>query len=108
MNQKIEEEVIKDKIKRKVIRQLEHDYDKKNDAIIDDFIEDYLEIASNNSNRKKEDSKHIPYVKNAVVEAYNRLGDEGNSSSSEGSQSYSFVDIEEKLAKDVQSIRIFL
>lgn len=99
------EDTIKNKIKARVETQLEFDYDEANSGIIDNFIEDYLQIASDNSNRLTTDEKLIPYVKNAVIEAYNRLGDEGNKSSSEGSQSYSFVDIEEKLAKDVRSIR---
>lgn len=99
---------IKAKIKEKVINQLEYDYDNSNENIIDDFIEDYLQIASDNSNRKTSDDKLIPYVKNAVIEAYIRLGDEGNTSSTEGSQSYSFVDIEEKLKKDVRSIRVLI
>lgn len=100
------EKEAKEKIKDRVIIQLDYDYEKQNEKIIDDFIDDYLNIASDNSHRKRTDEKLIPYVKNAVIQAYNRLGDEGNISLSEGSQNYTFVDIEEKLKKDVRSIRI--
>lgn len=74
--------------------------------LLEEFIEDYAFIASNESNRDINDIKIIPYVKKAVIAAYNRLGVEGMKSSSEGSQSYSYEDIEEKLAKDVRSIRL--
>lgn len=74
--------------------------------LLESYIDDYTFIASNESNRNINDNKIIPYVKKAVISAYNRLGVEGMKSSTEGSQSYSFEDIEEKLAKDVRSIRL--
>lgn len=76
------------------------------DSILSDFIDDYISIASNNSNRKKNDEILYPYVYNAVKSAYQRRGDEGSSSSIVGSQSTSYIDIEEKLAKDVRAIRV--
>lgn len=76
------------------------------DSILFDYIEDYISIASNNSNRKKTDEKLYPYVYNAVKQAYLRRGDEGSSSSTVGSISNTYIDIEEKLAKDVRAIRI--
>jgi len=51
------------------------------------------------------DEKLIPYIVEAVVSAYLRRGDEGSSSSTEGSLSTTYVDIEQKLAKDVRAIR---
>lgn len=93
-------------LKELIIEQLSINYDADKDKFIDGFINDYIQIASDKSNRKKDDKKLIPYVKNAVVQAYNRLGDEGYASSTEGSQSYTFIDIEEKLAKDVRDIRL--
>lgn len=76
------------------------------DSVLSDFIDDYISIASNNSNRRKDDDKLYPYVYNAVKSAYQRRGDEGSSSSTEGSLSTSYIDIEEKLAKDVRAIRV--
>lgn len=76
------------------------------DSILSDFIDDYISIASNNSNRRKDDTKLYPYVYNAVKSAYLKRGDEGSSSSTEGSLSTSYIDIEEKLAKDVRTIRV--
>lgn len=76
------------------------------DSILSGFIDDYISIASNNSNRRKDDEKLYPYVYNAVKEAYLRRGDEGSSSATEGSLSTSYIDIEEKLAKDVRAIRV--
>ncbi len=67
--------------------------------------EHYLNIAANSSNRNIEDKKLLPYVYIATKEAYLRRGDEGTSSSSEGSLNYAYVDIEEKLRKDVKCIR---
>ena len=76
------------------------------DSILSDFIDDYISIASNNSNRHKDDEKLYPYVYKAVKSAYLRRGDEGSKSSTEGSLSTSYEDIEEKLAKDVRAIRV--
>ena len=76
------------------------------DSVLSGFIDDYISIASDNSNRRKNDTKLYPYVYKAVVSAYQRRGDEGSSSSTLGSQSSSYIDIEEKLASDVRSIRI--
>lgn len=76
------------------------------DSVLSEFIDDYISIASNNSNRRKDDPKLYPYVYKAVLSAYQRRGDEGSASSTEGSLSSSYVDIEEKLARDVRSIRI--
>ena len=76
------------------------------DSVLSDFIDDYISIASHNSNRKENDNKLYPYVYEAVKEAYLRRGDEGSSSSTEGSLSTSYVDIVEKLKKDVRTIRV--
>ncbi len=76
------------------------------DEVLKGFISDYTSIASDNSNRRKNDEKLYPYVYNAVKSAYLRRGDEGSSSSTEGSLSTSYIDIEEKLAKDIRTIRL--
>lgn len=93
-------------MKDKIIAYLSTNYKSGDDKIIEDYINDYSLIASHNSNRKKDDEKLYPYIIKAVVEAYLRRGDEGSSSASEGSISASYIDIEEKLAKDVRAIRV--
>lgn len=96
--------------KNKMLTRLKNDlsvnFKSGDDSILSDFIDDYISIASNNSNRHKDDEKLYPYVYNAVKSAYLRRGDEGSSSATEGSLSTSYADIEEKLAKDVRAIRV--
>jgi len=92
-------------MKEKIIAYLDVNY-RGDDTVIDKYIEDYSAIASHNSNRKSDDEKLIPYIIEAVVSAYLRRGDEGSSSSTEGSLSTNYIDIEQKLAKDVRAIRI--
>ena len=82
------------------------DFKVGDDSVLSGFIDDYISIASDNSNRRKDDKKLYPYVYKAVASAYQRRGDEGSSSSTEGSQSTSYIDIEEKLAKDVRAVRV--
>lgn len=91
----------------KIIRALGDNFQNGDEEVIKDFVEDYQEIASNESNRKKEDPKLVPYIKKAVVSAYNLRGAEGMNSQSEGSISESYQDIEDKLRRDVRSVRVF-
>lgn len=86
-------------------KDLADNYHEKNDDVITELIKYYSIIASNTSNRKKEDELIEPYIYTAVKEAYLRRGDEGSSSSGEGGLSSSYIDIEEKLKKDCLSIR---
>lgn len=99
-----------EEIKRKMIERLGDDlsvnYRDEDDEILDGFIDDYISIASDNSNRKKDDEKLYPYVYSAVKSAYLRRGREDSTSSNEGGLSYNYVDIEEKLARDVRKIRV--
>ena len=99
---------IKSLIKANVVNQLSINYTAEHEAILDILIDNYIQIACDNSHRKESDTKLVPYVKNAVIMAYLRIGAESVTSSSEGSQSYSFIDIEEKLAKDTKAIRVLL
>lgn len=62
-------------------------------------------IASDKSHREKNDTKLIPYIEKATIEAYLRRGKEGTAGYTEGSESETYIDIEEKLRKDVVSIR---
>ncbi len=60
-------------------------------------------IALNTSHLKSNNKEEIlyPYVKEATVSKYLRMGAEGISAKSEGSQSNSFIDIEDKLRNDI-------
>ena len=93
-------------MKAKIIADLGVNFKNGDDSIIENYIELYSSIASDNSNLKIDDTKLYPYIYTAVKEAYLRRGDEGSSSSTEGSLSTSYVDIEEKLAKDVRKVRV--
>jgi hypothetical protein len=88
-----------------IILQLGDNYINTDKNVINNFVDYYLEIASNASNRELSDIKLVPYVNTAVVMAYLRRGKEASSSNSEGGLSDSFLDIEEKLKKDIKSIR---
>lgn len=87
-------------------KDLDINYHDTDDEIVTMLTEHYLQIASDASNRKITDEKLIPYVFKAVKSAYLRRGDEGSTSSNEGGLSSSYIDIEEKLRKDVLSIRL--
>lgn len=101
---------MKEEAKNKMLKRLKDDlsvnFKTGDDSILSDFIDDYISIASNNSNRSKDDEKLYPHVYKAVKSAYLLRGDEGSSSSTEGSLSTSYEDIEEKLAQKVRSIRV--
>ena len=94
-----------DKLVEIIIIQLGDNYINTDKNVINNFVDYYLEIASNASNRELSDIKLVPYVNTAVVMAYLRRGKEASSSNSEGGLSDSFLDIEEKLKKDIKSIR---
>ena len=71
------------------------------EEILLDIFKEMSSIASNVSHLKKGDKRLYPYIKDAVIAKYFRLGSEGMNSKSEGSQSSSFIDIEEKLRNDI-------
>lgn len=84
----------------KIIADLGANY--KNDKdVLEDIIEQVTSIASNISNRKKEDEKLFPYIKKAVKSEYIARGAEGLTSRSEGSMSSSFEDIIDKLRNNI-------
>lgn len=95
--------------KEKMIKRLKADLSenyKDDEVVLSGLIDDYISLASDITNRKPTDVKIYPYVYTAVKKAYLRRGDEGSTSSSEGGLSTSYIDIEEKLKKDVMSIRL--
>lgn len=93
-------------IKDKIIKDLDANFKKGDELIIEDYIEFYSSIASDNSNRNKNDKLLYPYIFEAVKSAYGRRGNEGVSSSNESGFSISYIDIVDKLKKDVKSIRV--
>ena len=90
----------------KLKKDLSFNYHESDDEVLENLVTHYTSIASDTSNRKIDDKLLEPYVYEAVKEAFLRRGDEGTSSSSEGGQSASYIDIEEKLRKDVLAIRL--
>ena len=90
-----------------IINKLGSNY--RNDRnVLGDIYQEMAFIASDASHRKVNDIKLIPYIKNATIEKYLRRGKEGTTGYSEGSESESYIDIEEKLRKDVVHIRRIL
>jgi len=73
------------------------------ETVLTNILTDMTAIASHTSNRLTTDTKLSPYIKTAVKAAYLRRGDEGKTSSSEGSLSSSYEDIEKKLRQDIIS-----
>ncbi len=85
----------------KIKNALGANYREGTDIILVDIFENMRSIASNISNLDESDKRLYPYIKEAVIAKYIRLGAEGMSNRSEGSQSSSFIDIEEKLRNDI-------
>lgn len=84
----------------KIIADLGANY--KNDKdVLEDILEQVTSIASDISNRPKEDEKLIPYIKKAVKAEYIARGAEGLTSRNEGSMSSSFEDIVDKLRNNI-------
>lgn len=69
--------------------------------VLMDIYEEVSSIASNISNRKKNDEKLFPYINKATKAIYLCRGAEGMTSRGEGSISNSFEDVIEKLRNDI-------
>ena len=80
-------------------RQLGVNY-RNDDLTLIDLLKSYTSVALNISNRVTEAGLE-PYIIEAVVEHYLRLGNEGLGSSNEAGISYSYIDIEQKLRNDI-------
>lgn len=100
--------MIESKLIEEITSQLGDNFISGDEEIIKNFLNRYTQIASNTSHRESDDEKLVPYVVNAVVQSYLRRGKEASSSNNEGGMSDSFIDIEDKLKKDILSIRIML
>lgn len=84
----------------KIIDDLGANY-KDDEEVLTDILEEVSSIASNISNRQKDDAKLFPYIKKATKAIYLCRGAEGLTSRSEGSISNSYEDIMEKLRNDI-------
>ena len=74
---------------------------KKDEEVLMDILEEVSSIASDISNRQKDDTKLFPYIKKATKAIYLSRGAEGLTSRNEGSISASFEDIIDKLRNDI-------
>lgn len=87
----------------KIIADLGANYkeDKEDQEVLSEILEEVTSIASDISNRQKNDEKLFPYIKKAVKAIYLSRGAEGLTSRGEGSISSSYEDIIEKLRNDI-------
>lgn len=84
----------------KIIKDLASNY-KDDEEVLNEIFEEVSSIASDISNRQKDDEKLFPYVKKATKAIYLARGSEGLTSRNEGSISTSFEDIIDKLRNDI-------
>ena len=84
----------------KIIADLGANYNNDKD-VLEDILEQVSSIASDISNRNKDDEKLFPYIRKAVKAEYLARGAEGLTSRSEGSMSSSFEDIMDKLRNNI-------
>lgn len=84
----------------KIISDLGVNY-KNDENVLEDIVEQVSSIASDISNRPKDDEKLFPYIKKAVKAEYLARGAEGLISRNEGSISNSFEDIIDKLRNNI-------
>lgn len=85
----------------KIIKDLGPNYSKEDNEVLNEILEEVSSIASDISNRQKNDEKLFPYIKKAVKAIYLSRGTEGLTSRGEGSISSSYEDIMEKLRNDI-------
>ena len=74
---------------------------RNDEDVLKDILEEVTSIASDISNRPKNDEKLFPYIKKAVKAEYLARGAEGLTSRNEGSVSSSFEDIMDKLRNNI-------
>ena len=84
----------------KIINDLGPNY-RGDDEVLEEILEEVSSIASDISNRQKEDTKLFPYIKKATKAIYLCRGAEGLQSTNESGVSSSFEDIIEKLRNDI-------
>ena len=90
----------------KIIERLGAIYLERDNFVLDSYILDYTTIACSETNLKPNDKRLEPHIMSAVIKAYIRRGNEGISSSNESGFGVAYEDIEEKLRKNVKSLRV--
>jgi len=85
----------------KIINDLGANYNNKDEEVLEDILNEVSSVASNISNRNKEDEKLYPYIKKATKAIYLCRGAEGMQSTSESGVSSSFEDIIDKMRNDI-------
>lgn len=85
----------------KIIADLGANYKVEDKEVLEDILEQVSSIASDISNRPKDDEKLFPYIKKTVKAEYLARGAEGLTSRNEGSMSSSFEDIIDKLRNNI-------
>lgn len=85
----------------KIIKDLSVNYKDDDRYVLEDILEEVSSIASDISNRAKDDEKLFPYIKKAVKAEYLARGAEGLTSRGEGSMSSSFEDTMDKLRNNI-------
>lgn len=85
----------------KIIRDLGANYNEDDYIVLEDIISEVSSIASDISNRNKNDEKLYPYIKKAVKAIYLSRGAEGLKSKNESGESDSFEDVIETLRNDI-------
>lgn len=85
----------------KIIKDLGANFSSNDRYVLEEILEEISSIASDISNRKKDDEKLFPYIKKAVKSEYLARGAEGLTSRGEGSMSSSFEDIMDKLRNNI-------
>lgn len=76
------------------------------DNVLEEIFEEVSSIASDISNRKKDDEKLFPHIKRATKAIYLSRGAEGLVSRNEGSISTSYEDIIDKLRNNIIKSRL--
>lgn len=84
----------------KIIADLGANYKKEDKGVLEEILVEVTSIASDISNKQKEE-KLFPYIKKAVKAEYLARGAEGLTSRNEGSMSSSFEDIMDKLRNNI-------
>lgn len=91
----------KDEIISRIIADLGANFNSDDESILEDIYEEVSSIASNISNRNKDDEKLNPYIKKAVKAIYLKRGAEGIKSLSQSGVSSNFEDDIETLRNDI-------
>lgn len=84
----------------RIIEDLGANY-KEDQQVLEDILNEVSSIASNISNRDKEDEMLYPYIKTAVKSIYLARGGEGLNSINESGKSLSFNDSIDKMRNDI-------